>query len=71
MDELSKYTPGDAASRKANFTKMTSEATLYRSPKEELQGRTILNCCFEIKNNAFSVTTKAMVKLLKLKEVAP
>ena len=66
MDELSEYTPGDKAARKAVFKKMTSEATLYRSPKEELQGKTILNLCSEVKNSEFSVTVKAMVKLLKL-----
>ena len=66
MDELSEYTPGDAAARKAVFKKMTSEATLYRSPKEELQGKTILNLCSEVKNSDFSVTVKAMVKLLRL-----
>ena len=66
MDELARYTPGDAAARKAIFKKMTSEATLYRSPKEELQDKTILNLCSEVKDVNFSVTAKAMVKLLKL-----
>ena len=66
MEQIKTYTPGDAAERKATFAKMTSEATMYRSPKEDLQAKTILNVCLEIKNNEFSVTTKAMVKLLKL-----
>ena len=66
MDELARYTPGDQAARKAIFKKMTSEATLYRSPKEDLQGKTILNLCSEVKNGDFSVTTKVMVKLLKI-----
>ena len=66
MDELKKYTPGDAATRKTNFAKMTSEAKTFRSPKEDLQGRTILNACFELKTGKYSVTMKAMVKLLRL-----
>ena len=45
---------------------MFTEAKTFRNPKEDLQAKVILNVCFEIKSGEFSVTMKAMVKLLKL-----
>ena len=41
MNELSKCVPEDTAARKAIFIKMTSEAALHGSPKEESEKKTV------------------------------
>ena len=66
MEAITGYKPGNSAERKAIFKKMFAEAKTFRNPKEDLQAKVILNACFEIKTGEFSVTMKAMVKLLKL-----
>ena len=65
---LTTFQPGDKASRKTVFSKMVQQATKYRHPDEDLQGKTILNVCHELKCSEFSSTVKAMVKLLRLYE---
>ena len=66
MEEVMKYTPGNANARKALFKKLVTQATKYRNPDEDLQAKVIINACYDIKANAFSVTPQTMIKLLQL-----
>ena len=65
-EAISTYSPPGKPERKAIFSKMVAEAKKYKEPDQLLQAKTVLNMAFDIKANDFSVTAKAMIKLLKL-----
>ena len=66
LEQVKTYSPGDAQARKTLFNELYKQAQNYRDPDQELQAKVILNAYFELQQNSFALSVRAMVNLLKL-----